>query len=101
METLFLSLLFLGLTETVIKPIIVNLFKLGIKKYIFPAYDKLDKLLLIPSNWEHFVNDAEGFIRESIIPEELENANPKAKDALVSHLVNNFDLKSFLSKNLP
>lgn len=99
MKTILVSLFLLGLTETVIKPVIVNLFKLGIRQYIMPTYAKLDELLAVPSNWQHFVDNAEEFLYTSVIPEGLTEVDSKAADALVSHVIDNFDLKTFLSKS--
>lgn len=98
MKTILVSLFLLGLTETVIKPIIVNLFKLGIRQYIMPTYAKLDELIAIPSNWQHFVDNAEEFLYNCVIPEGLEKVDPAAADALVDYVIKNFDLQAFLAK---
>lgn len=96
MNTIILSLILLGLTEAILKPVVTNLFKLGIKKYLVPAYDKLDALLLVPDNWQHFVDDAEEFLYKSVLPEDIE---PTVAEKVVKEVVNNFDLKTFLAKS--
>lgn len=95
MKTVLLSLILLAINEAVVKPLIVKLTQLGIKKYIAPAYSKLDTLLMLPDNWQKFADNAEEFIYKSVIPEDVPLVE---SEKLVRHLVKNFDLTTFLDK---
>jgi hypothetical protein len=98
MKTFILSVLLLGLTEVVIKPVITRIFKIGIQAYLVPAYTKLDNLLLLPDNWEHFIDNAEEFLYKYVIPAELAEEDFELAEDLVAYLIDNFDLKTFLRK---
>jgi hypothetical protein len=95
MNTIILSLILLALTEAILKPLVTRLAQIGIKAYVKPAYEKLDALLTIPENWKLFVEDAESFVWETVIPEGIEEG---AAGKLTSYLVSNFDLGTFLNK---
>lgn len=95
MKSIFLFLLLLGLVEAVVKPLMIRLTQLGIRHYIYPSYKKLDGLLTIPANWKAFVSDAELFVMETVIPDEL---NGEQAEQLASYLLKNFDMEEFLSK---
>lgn len=95
MQSIIIYLILLALTEAILKPVVTRLTQLGIRRYLVPAYSKLDELLTIPSNWQAFVNDAESFILEAIIPDEV--PTPVAEQ-VATYLVKNFDLPTFLGK---
>jgi len=95
MTSFLLFLLALGLTEAIAKPVVTRLTQIGIKKYIFPAYQQLDRLLTVPANWKLFLDNAEAFVAETVIPAEVDNETAKK---LASYLLKNFDLDTFLSK---
>jgi hypothetical protein len=90
----------LGFTEVVLKPVITRIFKIGIQGYLVPAYAKLDELLLMPDNWEHFVDNAEEFLYKCVIPEELVEEDLELAEDLVAYIIDNFSLKTFLRKQL-
>ena len=47
----------LAFMEAILKPVIVALTKLILKDYIKPAFNKLDELLILPDNWERFIDN--------------------------------------------
>jgi len=96
MKTIILSLILLGITEALLKPVMTRLTQMGIKAYIMPAYERLDELLTIPDNWQRFVKDAEGFLFDAVIPDRLDD---ELADKLANHLITNFDLDTFLLKS--
>lgn len=95
MKTILLSLALLAFTEAILKPLITRLTQIGIRAYIMPAYERLDELLTIPDNWQRFVDDAENFIFDTVIPDQLDD---DTAINLVNHLITNFDLDTFLTK---
>ena len=95
MQSIIIYLVLLALTEAILKPLVTRLTQLGIRKYLVPAYSKLDELLTIPDNWQAFVRDAESFVVDAVIPDEV--PTPVAEQ-VATYLVKNFDLPTFLGK---
>jgi hypothetical protein len=95
MKTILLSLILLGITEAILKPIMAQLTRAGIRDYLMPAYERLDDLLTIPENWQRFVDDAEAFIFDAVIPERLDQ---DVAEKLTDYLISNFDMEVFLVK---
>lgn len=95
MKTFLLSVVLLAFTETLLKPVVVNLTKLSIKKYLVPAYNKLDELLIVPENWQKFIDNAEEFLYNSVLPEDLE---PDLSEQVIAYMIKHFDLQTFLRK---
>jgi hypothetical protein len=95
MKTIILSLILLGITEALLKPVMTRLTQMGIKAYIMPAYERLDELLTIPDNWQRFIKDAESFLYDAVIPEALDD---DTAEKLASYMISHFDLDIFLLK---
>lgn len=95
MKTIILSLALLAITEAILKPILTRFVQIGIKAYIPSAFDRLDELLAIPENWQKFVDDAEEFIYDSVLPNQLEE---DVAEQLTDYLINYFDMATFLTK---
>jgi hypothetical protein len=96
MKTILLSLILLGLTEAVLKPLMTRLTQMGIRHYLLPAYERLDNLLTIPDNWQRFVDNAEDFIMDAVIPDQLDQ---DTAEKLTDYLIANFDMEVFLLKS--
>jgi hypothetical protein len=97
LKTFLLSILLLALTEVVVKPLVIKLTKRGLKLYAKPAFNKLDSLLLLPDNWQKFVDNSQEFILEAVLPEDI--SKDIAKEVTL-YMLDNFDLQTFLKKTV-
>lgn len=96
MKTIVLSLALLAITEAILKPIVTRITQIGIKAYLPTAFDRLDELLALPENWRKFLDNAEEFIYDSVIPSQLD---PKVAEQLTNYLITSFDMPTFLLKS--
>lgn len=88
------TLIKLALAETILKPLLISITKILIRRYLKPLYNKLDNNIQLPGNWEKFIQEPIEWIYNQVIQEET-----TIDKALLAELViQEFNLKTFLSK---
>lgn len=94
-----LRFLAMGLTEAIVKPIAVAFARNAADKFLFPAFEVMDELLVLPDQWEQFVDEKTAWVKKAVLPEiDTFPLTEKQIDDLADLLVQNFSLQTFLEK---
>lgn len=95
----FLWFIRLAVEEAFIKPIAIGFAQTAADKFLFPAFDVMDELLVLPDQWEQFVDEKTGWIKKAVLPEiDTFPLTDEQVDELADLLVQNFNIQTFLEK---
>lgn len=95
----FLWFVRLAVEEAFIKPLAIGFAQTTAKKFLFPAFDVMDELLVLPDQWERFVDEKTDWVKRAVLPEvDTFPLTEDQIDDLADLLVKRFDLQTFLDK---
>lgn len=100
---LLTSFLAIAVSKSIIEPIAQRFGQTLIKKYADTAFDRLD-LEWLPEHYQDGLGNAKGWLLGTVLPEAAEKngdrLEPKDLEKIANYVLQNFDLKASLSKQL-
>ena len=100
---LLTSFLAIAVSKSVVEPIAQRFGQTLIKRYAATAFDRLD-IEWLPENYQRGFGSAKGWLVRTVLPEAAEKngdrLEPQDLEKIADYVLNNFDLKTSLAKQL-